>query len=114
MENIILGKIGESKAVDYLKKQGLKIIQTNYKNKLGEIDIICYNKKDDEYVFVEVKTRSSLEFGLPCEAVNIHKQNKIKSVAKLYLLINKKLDYKVRFDVLEVIDNKINHIKYAF
>ena len=114
MENIILGKIGENKAVNYLKKQGLKIIETNYKNKLGEIDIICYNKSDDEFVFVEVKTRTSLEFGLPCEAVNYYKQNKIKSVAKLYLLSHNKYGCKVRFDVLEIIGDDINYIKYAF
>lgn len=114
MDNKILGDKGENLAYDYLKKQGLKILERNYKNKIGEIDIICYNKQDDEICFVEVKTRSSKEFGLPCEAVNFRKQHKIRKVAELYLIIHKKLNSKVRFDVLEVLNNEITYIKYAF
>ena len=111
--NLILGVGGEVKAVKFLKKSGYKILEKNYKNKLGEIDVICYNKAIDEIVFVEVKSRNSTEFGLPCEAVNFHKQNKIKMVANLYLLQKHKLESKSRFDVIEVLNDNINHIKYA-
>lgn len=114
MDNKILGNKGENLAYNYLKKQGLKILERNYKNKIGEIDIICYNQKENETCFVEVKTRSSKEFGFPCEAVNFRKQQKIKKVAELYLIMHKKLNSKVRFDVLEVLDNEITYIKYAF
>lgn len=112
MKHIILGKIGESKAVHFLKTNGYKIIQTNYKNYIGEIDIIA---SDGEVLcFVEVKTRTSLKYGLPREAVTFSKQNKIKNVAKVYLQ-NKELNYKAyRFDVLEVIDDDCTLIKGAF
>jgi len=115
MNNPKVGTSGEVIVFNYLKKNNYKILQTNYKNKIGEIDIICYDKKEDEIVFVEVKSRSTLKFGLPSEAVNLKKQNKIKSTASFYLLVNKKYDNKIRFDILEILDNKIlNHIKYAF
>lgn len=114
MDNKILGNCGENLAYNYLKKQGLIILEKNYKNKIGEIDIICYNKSDNEICFIEVKTRSSNKFGLPCEAVNFRKQNKIKNVAKVYLITHKKLSSKVRFDVVEILDGDINYIKYAF
>lgn len=114
MNNLKQGKTGEVLAEKYLKKQGYKIIKTNYKNKIGEIDIICYNKKDDEIVFVEVKSRTSDLMGLPSEAVDIRKQKKIRDVASLYLILNKKFDDKVRFDVIEILNGEISHIKYAF
>ena len=114
MNNLTQGKSGEILAQKYLKKKGFKIIETNYKNKIGEIDIICYDKKSNENIFVEVKTRSSLQMGLPCEAVDFRKQKKIKDTASLYLILNKKYDDKIRFDVIEVLNGEINHIEYAF
>ena len=92
MEHIIMGKKGEAIACAYLKKKGYKIVEQNYKNKIGEIDIIC--KDGEELVFVEVKTRSTYRFGLPREAVNEWKQNKIHNVAMVYLMKNKLVDRK--------------------
>lgn len=114
MNSKYLGNFGELQAQKYLKKIGLKILETNYTNKLGEIDIICFDKREKEYVFIEVKTRTTDLFGLPCEAVTPYKQNKIRQIASLYLLENKLTEEKVRFDVVEILDEKINHIKYAF
>ncbi|MBE5746312.1 MAG: YraN family protein [Clostridiales bacterium] len=115
MNNHVVGILGEKLAVKYLKKNGYKILENNYKNKIGEIDIICLDKISKETVFIEVKSRETLAYGLPSEAVDFKKQKKIRDVASLYLLINKKYDDKVRFDVLEIVDKKIyNHIKYAF
>ena len=114
MNSKYLGNKGELDAQTYLKKIGLKILEKNYKNRIGEIDIICYDKKEKEFAFVEVKTRTSEIYGLPCEAVTPYKQNKIRQVASLYMLENKITDEKVRFDVVEVLDDKINYIKYAF
>lgn len=114
MNTKILGNKGERIAKEYLVKKGFKILKQNYKNKIGEIDIICYNKKDDEIVFVEVKTRESHLFGTPSDAVDLHKQNKIKNTATFYLLKQKKLDSKFRFDVVEIFNDKVNHIEYAF
>ena len=75
---IKFGDLGERIAKNYLIRQGYEILDTNYKTKLGEIDIVA--KEDDILVFVEVKTRSSRSFGLPQESVNFKKQNRqIKS-----------------------------------
>ena len=114
MNTKILGTKGEVLAQKYLKKLGLKILQKNYKNMLGEIDIICFDKKTDETIFVEVKTRSSELFGRPKEAVNLFKQKKIKNCALIYLKNNNLLDSKIRFDVVEVLADKISHIMNAF
>jgi putative endonuclease len=69
-----LGEQGEAIAVGHLKKAGYKIIETNYRTKLGEIDIIAKDK--DTIVFVEVKARSSVHFGSPKWAVTPKKQKK--------------------------------------
>lgn len=112
MKHVILGKKGEIEAFNYLKAKGYKILQTNYVNILGEIDIIA---KDGKYlVFIEVKTRTSRKFGRASEAVNYYKQKKLREVALLYLKKNKSLDSDVRFDIVEVYDNEINHIVNAF
>ena len=77
-----LGRAGEVKAVDFLKKKGFKILKTNYKTALGEIDIIA--EDDGVVVFIEVKTRTDDSFGVPSEAVNYKKQQKyILSVNEL-------------------------------
>ena len=109
--NKIHGRIGEFDASEYLKKQNYKIIDQNYKNKIGEIDIIA--QKDKTIVFVEVKKRLTLQFSRPCEAVTPYKQNKIRKVAQLYLM-QKKIDLPCRFDIIEVLDEEINHIENAF
>ena len=112
-----VGDMGEREAVKFLKKKGYKILETNFKTKFGEIDIIA--KKDEYICFVEVKTRSTDEFGEPREAVDNRKQHKITSVAKYYIMNHD--DVLCRFDVIEVRYNKetkkiteINHIEDAF
>lgn len=112
MQNIIFGQIGESIAVKFLKKKKFKILQTNYKNTVGEIDIIAKDK--DFLVFVEVKSRNSEKYGRPSLAVTSVKQNKIRQVASVYLIKNKLTEAKCRFDVVEVLDQEINHIEDAF
>lgn len=108
-----LGAMGEQQANQFLKQNNYKILQTNYKNKLGEIDIIA-TTKTGVLVFVEVKTRTTAKFGLPREAVTMHKQQKIRQVATLYLQQKHKLNQPVRFDVIDIWDNEITHIKNAF
>lgn len=112
IKNSIEGKKGETKAVLFLKKHGYKILETNFKNKIGEIDIIA--EKDNIIVFVEVKNRSTYGFGRPIEAVDFRKQSKIKKVAEIYLMIKNKYYNDVRFDVIEICDTSINHVKNAF
>jgi putative endonuclease len=110
------GEKGEAIAVHHLKKNGYKILETNYSTKLGEIDIIAKDK--DTIVFVEVKTRRSVHFGSPKWAVTPQKQKKISMVALYYLKINNQSTAKARFDVVAVISNldkpRVEVIKNAF
>ena len=114
MNTKVLGTKGETLAEKYLQKKGYKILQKNYKNFIGEIDIICFDKKNNETIFVEVKTRQSAKYGQPCEAVNYFKQQKIYKTATVYLKQKSLLDEKFRFDVIEILGDDINHIEYAF
>lgn len=112
MNNKIVGAIGETMAQKFLKKKGYKIVEKNFNTPLGEIDIIARIK--DLIVFVEVKDRSTKKFGLPREAVTPNKQQKIKTVALLWLKKNNLFESKVRFDVVEIIGEIVNHIENAF
>jgi len=94
-----LGQRGEDLAASYLQKKGYKIIQRNYKTMIGEIDIIARDR--DDLVFIEVKTRESLEYGHPFESVNKNKRRKIANVAMLYLKRLKDIP-PCRFDVVSV------------
>lgn len=84
MNNIEKGKIGEEIALKYLISKGGKIIEKNYRTKIGEIDLIV--GMDGELVFVEVKSRSNINFGYPSEAVNYNKRKKIVNIAKYYMI----------------------------
>ena len=115
MQRNIFGKKSEIIASQFLKKKGFKIIETNYKNKIGEIDIIAKDK--DYLVFVEVKARISRAFGDPTEAVDYKKQQKIRNVAELYLIQNHKTEKSCRFDVVTILGDEqpiITHIIDAF
>jgi len=119
MNTKITGDFGERCAVAHLKKNGYKIVECNFKTKISEIDIIAYD--GDCLCFIEVKTRSSTEYGLACEAVDYRKQKKIISGASLYMSLHN-VSSAVRFDVVEVYIRKgilstpykINVIKNAF
>jgi putative endonuclease len=110
------GKESESLAVRHLRKNGYKILEQNYRNKLGEIDIIA--KEKGTLVFVEVKARKSDLFGNPKWAVTPKKQRKISMVALYYLKATKQTRVKARFDVISIsltADNpRIEIIKNAF
>ena len=108
-----LGKAGENVATKYLEINDYKIIERNFYCRQGEIDIIA--RKNEYIIFIEVKTRSSLYFGNPSEAVNSKKQKHMYLSAKYYLHIRKLEKAYVRFDVIEVYVNsgkfKVRHIK---
>jgi putative endonuclease len=112
MFNKVSGDHAEKIAIKYLINKSYKIIEKNYKNKIGEIDIIAKDK--DILVFVEVKFRSNDYFGLPREAVNTNKQFKIRNVATQYITSNKLFDKTCRFDVLEILGNEITHLMDCF
>lgn len=100
-KNIITGKSGEELAVSFLEDNGYKVIARNYRNKLGEIDIIARDK--DTISFVEVKTRSSDKWGVPAEAMSSFKQRQIAKTALVYLKENNLLGKKARFDLVSVL-----------
>ena len=110
------GEKSESVAVNCLKKQGYRIIELNYRTKLGEIDIIA--KQGKTLVFIEVKARKSSRFGRPELAVTPKKQRKISMVALYYLKSTKQSNAKARFDVVAINSAKerpsIKIIKNAF
>lgn len=112
MNTHIFGIKGEQIAKQYLLKNKYKILEMNYKNPIGEIDIIAKDK--DTIVFVEVKARSSTRFGLPREAVTPYKQDKIHKVALGYLKFTQNLDAPIRFDCVEILGDEITHIKNCF
>jgi putative endonuclease len=98
--NQLFGKRSETDAVMHLKNLGYKILQTNYRNRLGEIDIIA--KDRDTIAFVEVKARKSKTYGNPKWAITPKKQRKISMVALSYLKATRQIDAKARFDVVTV------------
>jgi putative endonuclease len=118
MSNRSLGQYGESLAKQYLKGQGYKILEENFRNKLGEIDLIAQDGKT--ICFVEVKTRQSLDQGQPYEAVNSWKIRKLSQMATFYLKHKyHSLEIHSRFDVISILQDKTNppviqHIKNAF
>jgi putative endonuclease len=108
------GITGEKTARKYLKKQGLKILDVNFRVKLGEIDIIAQEK--DTLVFVEVKSAMNTAFGNPLEWIPEWKQRRIIRVSQLYML-NKGLHGRthVRYDVVSVDpDRNVCHVRDAF
>ncbi|MGM0452682.1 MAG: YraN family protein [Thermodesulfobacteriota bacterium] len=94
------GRFGETLAADALVKMGYRIIETNYRNRFGEIDIIA--TEADTLVFVEVRARHSDRFGSAAASVNSAKQRQISKVALGYLKAAGKMHQKSRFDVVAV------------
>ncbi len=116
---IDLGKFGEDFACRYLQSKGYMILCRNYKTRYAEIDIIA--KKNDAISFIEVKTRKSLRYGRPLEAVTLVKQRKIYRCAEYYLQSAGLLNCMpmLSFDVVEVIIEsnavvKLNHYPHCF
>ena len=95
-----LGNAGENFAADYLEQRGYKIIAKNFRVSSAEIDIVA--EIDGVIVFVEVKTRSDINHGLPIEAVNLRKQKKIIEAASVFLQDENYFDKPCRFDVIEI------------
>ena len=108
----ILGRSGERRAAEFLKKSGCKILKTNYRTPFGEADIVVLD--GDTVVFCEVKTRLSEKFGTPAEAVESHKQKRYAQIARYFLMKAGRDDLDIRFDVIEVFADSVNRIVSAF
>lgn len=114
-KNKITGNRGENVAKNYLVNHGYNILDKNYTCNVGEIDIIA--EKEGLIVFIEVKSRNSLNFGYPYEAVDKKKQSKLIKVAQNYINYKSIRNTQFRFDIIEVYlkqSNRVNHIKDAF
>lgn len=119
MDKKLIGRWGEQKAAEYLKRKKYRIVGMNYFSRLGEIDLIAENRK--YIVFVEVKLRKSDGFAEAKEFVTRSKQEKIIKTASLWLSQNETFK-QPRFDVIEIYAPEgvyskpvnINHIENAF
>ncbi len=117
MDNKSVGERGEAIAAAYLKGQKFTIVEKNYRCKGGEIDIIAKDGKT--FVFVEVKTRRTLSFGPPQQALTSFKQRQISKAALTWLADKKLFGASARFDVIAILlpDHalpQIDHIRNAF
>lgn len=114
----LLGDKGERAAARFLKGLGFKILAKQHRDRMGEIDIIAQD--GSQIVFVEVKTRKSTEKGHPHEAVDIHKQRKLTTLALSWLKKHKRLEQTSRFDVVSIVwpddtkEPQIQHFINAF
>ena len=110
-----LGKFGEGMAVEFLQKSGYEILETNWFFQKAEIDIIA--KKADVLAVVEVKTRSSIDFGLPQDFVKPKKIQLLVKAVNEYV-VAKDLEVNVRFDIIAISKSgdkfHIEHLQDAF
>lgn len=106
------GNRGEDIAAVYITQHGGKILARNHYVRGGEVDIIF--AEADVTVFCEVKLRASDKYGTPAEAVDARKQKRICTAALDYAVRHKIIDETLRFDIIEINNGKINHIKNAF
>lgn len=110
------GKEGEDLAASLLIEKGFEIIERNYRYGKGELDIIAREK--DFLVFVEVKSRESLEYGKPEEAITKRKMSQIRKIAEAYLAGKNITNENIRFDVVAILflngEISIEHYENAF
>lgn len=110
-----LGKKGEQRAVDFLLKNGYIIVERNYRFDKAEVDIIA--KKNDVLAIIEVKTRSSTDYGNPQDFVKSKQIQRLIKAVNEYVVDNN-LDVEVRFDIIAIIENgstyEITHLENAF
>ncbi|MBO4318134.1 MAG: YraN family protein [Mailhella sp.] len=112
----LLGNEGEQLAAEYLQKQGLRIIERNWRNVRDEIDLICVEKGQfsaETIVFVEVKTRSSDDLLAAASALDRRKQNALVRAASRYLGLHGAWEKPCRFDLICIngAGRSIEHIK---
>ncbi|MEK7517674.1 MAG: YraN family protein [Patescibacteria group bacterium] len=132
-----IAKLGEDKACEFLKKIGFKIIERNFRKGYGEIDIVAIDpstgstspstmssgsngslqaSSGQALVFIEVKTRTSGQFGTPLEAITYWKLKSIIKTAQFYKMVHPRLPDSLRIDAISVVlheggTEKIEHIK---
>ncbi len=106
------GRHGEELAAAYLIKHGFRIIEKNYRNHFGEIDIIA--EEAGTVVFIEVKLRNLISYGHPVTAVDKWKQMRLSRIAAGYITEKRLTERPCRFDVVSIYKGNIELIKDAF
>ncbi|OGH19760.1 MAG: hypothetical protein A3D74_02360 [Candidatus Levybacteria bacterium RIFCSPHIGHO2_02_FULL_37_13] len=96
-----IASLGEDKACEYLRKNGYKIVERNFRKGYGEIDIVAIH--ENTLVFIEVKTRTSNSFGSPLEAINYWKLKSLIKTAQYYKMTHRNLPESLRIDAVSVI-----------
>ena len=113
------GDQGEEIAANFLIARGFRVLERNFRCKGGEVDIIVRDPGDKSLVFIEVKARRSLAYGVPQLAVTPFKQRQISKAALTWLSQNRMHDQNARFDVIAILLHTdglhaVDHIKNAF
>ncbi|MGI2335275.1 MAG: YraN family protein [Dehalogenimonas sp.] len=114
MTRINTGQNGEAIARKYLENNGYRILAANWRSKNAEIDLIA--KKAKEIVFVEVRSKSTEDFGTPAESVTLHKQRKLINAAQCYIVENQiDAEWRIDFIGIQFIEetHRLEHIPYA-
>ena len=116
--NKLVGMSGERIAALFLERHGYEILERNFHARVGELDLVAREEETGTLVFVEVKTRRSLKYGLPCEAVTAMKQAHLRKAAEVYMLARGASGCECRMDVIEILklDGKVylRQLKDAF
>lgn len=112
-----VGRYGEELAARHLRTQGIEVVEQNWRCRQGELDIV--GREGDVLVFCEVKTRSSMQFGLPAEAVGPEKAGRIRRLAAAWLAERRPAYGELRFDVVSVVRSPqgvalVEHLRGAF
>ena len=113
------GELGEEVAANFLIARGYRILERNFRCKGGEVDIIARDPGDKSLVFIEVKARRGLSYGVPQLAVTSFKQRQISKAALTWLSKNRLHDTNARFDVIAILlhtgeSHHVEHIQNAF
>ena len=115
-DHLVLGREGEDQAARLLASLGFRIIERNYRCRLGEVDLIC--RHNGVLIFVEVKTRAEGSLGSGTDAVDRRKRSRIVKAAAEYLSAHGLWDKPCRFDVVSVVkrDGRLacEHLPDAF
>lgn len=107
-----MGRAAEDRAARHLEMLGYQLLERRYRTRLGEVDIIA--RDGATIVFVEVKARTRPGFGGPASAVTAAKRSRLAKTAATYLQARHLWSAAVRFDVLSILDGKLEHLKDAF
>lgn len=99
-ERKLLGQRGEDAAAAYLERQGMQIVERNWRCRSGEVDIVALD--DEVLVLCEVKTRKSVARGSAEEAITPAKQKRYARIARAYLSENSLADIELRFDAIAI------------